>query len=51
MVLPPVDTAHPGKMLDMMMMLVGPGGQERTEQGYGTLLGKAGPTPHTGCAY
>lgn len=41
MVLPPGDTPHPGKMLDMMM-LVGPGGQERTEQEYGTLLGKAG---------
>jgi hypothetical protein len=25
-----------------MMMLVGPGGQERTEQEYGTLLSKAG---------
>jgi O-methyltransferase domain len=41
MVLPAGDTPHPGKMLDMMM-LVGPGGQERTEQEYGTLLGKAG---------
>ena len=41
MVLPDGDTPHPGKMLDMMM-LVGPGGQERTEQEYGTLLGKAG---------
>ena len=41
MVLPPGDTPHPGKMLDMMM-LVGPGGQERTEQEYGTLLGKEG---------
>jgi hypothetical protein len=40
MVLPPGDTPHPGKMLDMMM-LVGPGGQERTEQEYGTLLAKA----------
>jgi hypothetical protein len=28
-------------MLDMMM-LVGPGGQERTEPEYGTLLNKAG---------
>jgi hypothetical protein len=28
-------------MLDIMM-LVGPGGQERTEQEYGALLGKAG---------
>lgn len=41
MVLPPGDTPHPGKILDMMM-LVGPGGQERTEQEYGTLLGKVG---------
>jgi hypothetical protein len=40
MVLPPGNTPHPGKMLDMMM-LVGPGGQERTEQEYGALLGKA----------
>lgn len=40
MVLPSGDTPHPGKMLDMMM-LVGPGGQERTEKEYGTLLGKA----------
>jgi O-methyltransferase domain/Dimerisation domain len=41
MVLPAGDTPHPGKMVDMMM-LVGPGGQERTEQEYRTLLGKAG---------
>jgi hypothetical protein len=41
MVLPTGDTPHPGKMLDMMM-LVGPGGQERTEQEYSTLLAKAG---------
>ena len=34
MVLPPADTPHPGKMLDVMM-LVGPGGQERTAQEYG----------------
>jgi hypothetical protein len=40
MVLPEGNTPHPGKMLDMMM-LVGPGGQERTEQEYGTLLAKA----------
>src|SRR5262245_50921374 len=40
MVLPAGDTPHPGKMLDMMM-LVGPGGLERTEQEYGTLLAKA----------
>ncbi len=41
MVLPAGDIPHPGKVLDMMM-LVGPGGQERTEQEYGTLLSKAG---------
>ncbi len=41
MVLPAGDTHNPSKMLDMMM-LAGPGGQERTEQEYTTLLGKAG---------
>jgi alkyl hydroperoxide reductase subunit AhpC len=41
MVLPPGNTPHPGKVLDMMM-LVGPGGQERTEQEYAKLLEKAG---------
>jgi hypothetical protein len=40
MVLPVGNTPHPGKLLDMMM-LVGPGGQERTEQEYGKLLEKA----------
>src|SRR5262249_7254070 len=40
MVLPPGNAPHPGKLLDMMM-LVGPGGQERTEQEYGALLAKA----------
>ena len=41
MVLPTGNAPHPGKVLDMMM-LVGPGGQERTEQEYAALLGKAG---------
>jgi hypothetical protein len=41
MVLPPGDTPHPGKMLDMTM-LVQMGGQERTEAEYATLLRKAG---------
>jgi alkyl hydroperoxide reductase subunit AhpC/ubiquinone/menaquinone biosynthesis C-methylase UbiE len=41
MVLPTGNAPHPGKVLDMMM-LVGPGGQERTEQEYGKLLEKAG---------
>ncbi len=51
MVLPPGDAPHPGKLLDLMM-LVGPGGQERTAEEYGVLLGKGGlrltrvvPTP------
>jgi hypothetical protein len=41
MVLPAGNTPHPGKMLDMMM-LVGPGGRERTADEYGELLDKAG---------
>ena len=41
MVLPVGDTPHPAKIVDIMM-LVGAGGQERTEQEYGTLLSKAG---------
>ena len=41
MVIPASDTPHPSKMLDVMM-LVGPGGQERTEQEYAALLDKAG---------
>ena len=41
MVLPEGNTPHPGKILDMMM-LVGPGGRERTSEEYGTLLSKAG---------
>jgi O-methyltransferase domain/Dimerisation domain len=41
MVLPPGDTPHPGKMFDMVMLVL-PGGQERTEAEYGSLLGKAG---------
>ena len=41
MVLPEGDEPHPGKMLDVMM-LVGPGGQERTAKDYGALLAKAG---------
>ena len=41
MVLPAGNVPHPGKMLDMMM-LVGPGGQERTEPEYRDLLKKAG---------
>jgi hypothetical protein len=41
MVLPLGDTPHPGKMLDMTM-LVSMGGQERTELEYGSLLIEAG---------
>ncbi len=41
MVLPEGDTPHPGKMLDIMM-LVGPGGQERTPSEYMELLAPAG---------
>jgi hypothetical protein len=41
MVIPGGNTPHPGKMLDLMM-LVGPGGRERTEPEYAALLGKAG---------
>jgi len=41
MVLPSNGQPHPGKMLDLMM-LVGPGGRERTEPEYATLLSQAG---------
>jgi SAM-dependent methyltransferase len=41
MVLPAGDTPHPGKMLDMAM-LVWPGGQERTLAKYDQLLSKGG---------
>ena len=40
-VLPPGDTPHQGKIQDMIMLVL-PGGQERTEAEYATLLGKAG---------
>ena len=39
-VLPEGNIPHPGKMLDMVM-LVGPGGQERTEAEYAVLLRQA----------
>ncbi len=41
MVLPGGDAPHPGKMLDMVMLMV-PGGRERTEAEYAALLEKAG---------
>ncbi|MGE0040428.1 MAG: methyltransferase [Vicinamibacterales bacterium] len=40
-VLPPGDTPHQGKVLDMVMLVL-PGGQERTEAEYASLLAKAG---------
>lgn len=40
MVLPPGNEPHPGKMLDMVM-LVGPGGRERSEQEYRRLFAQA----------
>lgn len=41
MVLPAGDAPHPGKILDMVMLVL-PGGQERTEAEYHSLLEKAG---------
>ena len=41
MVLPPDDSPHPGKILDIVMLVL-PGGQERTEEEYAALLAKAG---------
>ncbi|MBC7809930.1 MAG: methyltransferase [Burkholderiales bacterium] len=41
MVLPAGDTPHPGKVLDMVMLVI-PGGQERIESEYAALLEKAG---------
>lgn len=41
MVLPVGDAPHPGKVLDMVMLVL-PGGQERTEAEYAPLLKKAG---------
>jgi hypothetical protein len=41
MVLPGGDEPHLGKMLDMMMLLV-PGGEERTPSEYATLLARSG---------
>ena len=40
-VLPEGDTPHLGKLADMVMLVI-PGGQERTAAEYETLLGKAG---------
>jgi hypothetical protein len=41
MVLPAGDAPHPGKMLDIIMLVIA-GGQERTEAEYTALLSKAG---------
>ena len=41
MVLPSNGQPHPGKMVDLIM-LVAPGGRERTELEYATLLSQAG---------
>jgi hypothetical protein len=41
MVLPPGDAPHPGKILDMVMLVL-IGGQERTEAEYSRLLDKVG---------
>jgi hypothetical protein len=41
MVLPTGDEMHPGKLLDLTMLVL-PGGQERTEAEYAALLDKAG---------
>ena len=41
MVLPAGNTSHPGKLSDIAMLVIA-GGQERTEEEYGTLLSKAG---------
>jgi len=41
MVLPEGDEPHPGKLLDMVMLVM-PGGQERTPAEYDELLSKAG---------
>lgn len=41
MVLPPGDAPHPGKVLDIGMLVLA-GGQERTEAEYRPLLQKAG---------
>ncbi|HTR02450.1 MAG TPA: methyltransferase, partial [Thermoanaerobaculia bacterium] len=41
MVLPPGDAPHPGKILDITMLVM-PGGQERTPDEYRDLLAKAG---------
>jgi hypothetical protein len=41
-VLPPGNTFHPGKLLDVNMLVMCPGGRERTEAEFARLLGRAG---------
>ncbi len=41
MVLPPPGTPHFGKLLDLEMLVMTPGGQERTEREYAALFAKA----------
>jgi hypothetical protein len=41
MIVPPPNVMHPAKVLDIMMLMC-PGGQERTEEEYRALLAKAG---------
>ena len=42
MVIPPGNDLHPGKLLDMVMLGMTPGGTERTAEEYGRLFAKAG---------
>ena len=48
MVLPEGDTPHPGKIIDMAM-LVAPGGRSARRREYGTLLGRRGYDSHGWC--
>jgi hypothetical protein len=41
-VLKPPNEADPGKLRDLNMLVVAPGGRERTEEEFGRLLGQAG---------
>jgi O-methyltransferase domain/Dimerisation domain len=41
-VLPPGDAPHPGKILDLLMLVLTDGGRERSEPQWHTLLGSAG---------
>ena len=41
MIVPPPGVDHPAKFFDLVMLVI-PGGQERTEEEYAALLGKAG---------